>query len=86
MSDDVQVLAKLPKEKSPRPDETDDVIVAARQGPFLVTAFHVGSFLKFLLVRLTIWQPELSNDTHWHRYFVQEARKYIAAQQVDHTT
>ncbi|EDQ90670.1 uncharacterized protein MONBRDRAFT_15918 [Monosiga brevicollis MX1] len=53
----VEVLATLPVDKSPRPLEKP-CIVAARQGPFLVTAFH----------------PELTADRRWHAYFVDQVR------------
>ncbi|WAR03456.1 PDX2-like protein [Mya arenaria] len=50
LSSDVQVLAT-----TRAPDAEDDVIVAAKQGNVITSAFH----------------PELTEDCSWHMYFLQ---------------
>lgn len=44
--DTVEVLATLPMALSPNKDEAGDVIVAARQGDIMVTAFHVCRWFR----------------------------------------
>lgn len=58
-SSGVDVIGRLPGANSPRGEE---VIVAARQGPMLVCAFH----------------PELTEDRRWHQYFAQMVQQHRA--------